>query len=176
MVRAEKAYLEIHRSQTQATISGASPELTEYILELKAEQDEIRAQGGIPIEQLIEEQRNALDSENLTPVTAERFKAWKLEKKRKEEREWEEKRKAAAKKGGKGLNVLSGRALFTYDASLFVDDDGAMDDAEYDVVEEEEEDRQATTQKKEGAMGSVTVKLQESLYLDDDAGDLDDLD
>jgi len=51
-----------------------------------------------------------------TPVTLERFLKWKEEKRLKREKEIEQKRVDEAKKaGGKGTNVLSGRALFTYD-------------------------------------------------------------
>lgn len=51
-----------------------------------------------------------------TPVTLERFLKWKADKKLAKEKEIEKKRQDEVKKsGGKGLNVLSGRALFTYD-------------------------------------------------------------
>merc|ERR1712007_30394 len=72
-----------------------------------------------------------------TPVTPETFKAWK------ERREAdrlaaveEERQQDVLKKGGKGLETLSGKDLFTYDASLFVDDDGAASADEYDERDE----------------------------------------
>jgi len=73
-----------------------------------------------------------------TPVTEESLKEWQDRKK---------KRKADAmrklveaemkkKKGGKGLSVLSGRALYEYNQKLFVDDDAADNDV--NVVKKEE--------------------------------------
>mmetsp|Transcript_6920 Transcript_6920/g.8370 ORF Transcript_6920/g.8370 Transcript_6920/m.8370 type:complete len:388 (+) Transcript_6920:177-1340(+) len=178
MVRGDKVVLELTK-ENNATITGCSPELTEHILEIKKTNDEIRAQGGIPIEQLIEEQRAALDTSKLTPVTKERFFAWKEKKKKAQEAEWEEKRKAAAKKGGKGLNVLSGRALFAYDASLFKDDDAALDNREYDEDEQKKgsETKKTDVLPNKEAIDNVTEELQENLYLDgdDDLDDLDDL-
>lgn len=38
----------------------------------------------------------------------------------------------AKKTGGKGTNVLSGRALFTYDPTMFQDDEDAMDEIVYE--------------------------------------------
>jgi len=85
-----------------------------------------------PIEEIIEERRRALPPGG-TPVTPETFKAWK------ERREADrlaaveaERQQDVLKKGGKGLECLSGKDLFTYDASLFVDDDGAASADEYD--------------------------------------------
>ena len=66
------------------------------------------------------------------------------------------------KKGGKGLSVLSGRDLYTYNQSLFVDGD---DD---DAVKEKDED--------ESNVVAVATKLNSNLFLDGDDDDLDDLD
>jgi hypothetical protein len=65
-----------------------------------------------------------------TPVTAESFAAW-YEQKR--QRKLEAARllveaELKKKKGGKGLGVLSGRALFEYKRELFQDDVGGDDD------------------------------------------------
>jgi hypothetical protein len=97
----------------------------------------------------IEEERAQLDFSKCTPVTVETFSKWKEEQKKKREAAVEEKRVEAAKKqGGKGLGVLSGRDLFTYDPSLFVDDDEAAGDDDYEIqetdwnnVENKEEDQ-----------------------------------
>mmetsp|Transcript_42048 Transcript_42048/g.116110 ORF Transcript_42048/g.116110 Transcript_42048/m.116110 type:complete len:386 (+) Transcript_42048:204-1361(+) len=84
-----------------------------------------------PIEEIIEEKRLALPPGG-TPVTEESFKAWK-EKREKERLEKLEEARSVAKKGGKaGQQGLSGKDLFTFDASLFVDDDGAVSADEYD--------------------------------------------
>lgn len=102
-----------------------------------------------------------------TPITEQTFNAW-LETKRK-------KRAAAAKKlveaemkkkaGGKGLSVLSGRDLYTYNKDLFVDDEGATDVAK---IEEQNDN-----------VDVAIENVQTDLFLggdDDDLDDLDDLD
>lgn len=145
LIRGDKVELEVVKGTS--TITAASPELTEHILKLKEQQEEIRAQGGLAIEDLIEEQRAKLRAEGkaLTPVTKENFFEWKERKRIRKEKELEEKRKAAEKKSG-GKIILSGKQLFTYDPNLFKDDDEAVDGADYEVIgdlnrddEEEEE-------------------------------------
>jgi len=104
------------------------------------------------IEEIIEERRMKLGPGG-TPVTAETFKAWKekreAERLAKVEETRQEQKKAS---GGKGLVGMSGRDLFTYDASLFVDDEDAVDEKAYedrvegpmsDVEREEEEDEES---------------------------------
>eukprot|EP00913_Durusdinium_trenchii_P022747 g21359.t1 len=78
-----------------------------------------------PIEEIIEEKRAALPPGG-TPVTLETFQAWK---ERREAERLEKDRLENIKKagGGKGLAGMSGRDLFTYDASLFKDEEGAAD-------------------------------------------------
>ncbi|CAM9468445.1 unnamed protein product [Chrysoparadoxa australica] len=126
------------------------------------------------LEDLIEEQREKLRQEGKvgTPVTNESLAKWKAdraEKKRRAEKELVE--KEIKKKGkAKGLNVLSGRALFDYDATLFKDDDDAVDNSTM-------AERQEATDE-DG--GDETKKLSEqvntSLFVDDVDEDLDDLD
>lgn len=92
--------------------------------------------GGI-LEEELEIERSQLQGG--TPVTLERFLKWKEDKKLQREKDTEKKRQEEAKKsGGKGLNVLSGRALFTYDPTLFKDDEEALGDEEYQEESEEE--------------------------------------
>jgi hypothetical protein len=86
----------------------------------------------IPLEEQIEEERRALPSEGLTPVTLESFKKWKEEKARKKQEEAEKAMEAEKAKGTKGKSVLTGKALFAYDATLFQDDDAAVDDDMYE--------------------------------------------
>lgn len=99
-----------------------------YVFKTKAErelerQDKTKA---ISVEEIIEQQRKKLGATGGTPVTAETLAIWKKDKAKRKADEMEVKRKEAAKKsGGRGLNILSGRALFSYDPSLFRDDDGA---------------------------------------------------
>jgi hypothetical protein len=110
-----------------------------YTLKRDQIQGEKGDEGGI-LEERLELERALLDSG--TPVTLERFLKWKEDRKLKKEKETEKKRLDEAKKtGGKGLNVLSGKALFSYDPTLFQDDAEALDDKEYEeeIPEEEEE-------------------------------------
>jgi hypothetical protein len=46
----------------------------------------------------------------------------------------------AKKVGGKGSNILSGRALFKYDPNLFQDDEAAADGDVYEERNEDEEE------------------------------------
>lgn len=50
--------------------------------------------------------------------------------------------KEEAKKGAKGTNVLSGKALFKYDPTLFKDDEDAVDEDIYEEREEDEEEKE----------------------------------
>eukprot|EP00743_Colponemidia_sp_Colp-15_P001603 GILK01001750.1.p1 GENE.GILK01001750.1~~GILK01001750.1.p1 ORF type:complete len:367 (-),score=102.84 GILK01001750.1:158-1258(-) len=124
-----------------------------------------------PLEEIIEAERSALPSGG-TPVTLESFTRWKEEKARRRAEEVETRRQAEAKKtGGRGLGVLSGRDLFSYDPSLFVDDADAIDEAEYEVQEEQvDEDGQGDT--------TESGAIQENLFLEgaDELPDEDDLD
>lgn len=101
----------------------------------------------LTIEEKIEEERAKLPTEGLTPVTQESLMAWKQRKAERKQKELEEKMKEEAKKvGGKGSNILSGRALFKYDPNLFQDDEAAADG---DVYEERNEDEEEEEKKEE---------------------------
>jgi hypothetical protein len=81
-------------------------------------------------------QRAKLPTTGLTKVTAESFAAWKEARAKRRAAELESRRVEEAKRTGtKGYTVLSGRDLFSFDPSLFVDDA----DADADVYEEEED-------------------------------------
>lgn len=109
--------------------------------------DEETTTGGVEvfrektIEDIIEEQRAKLQAEGKkgTPVTEESFMKWRQDKLAKKKAEMEARVKAeqSKKKGGKGLSVLSGKELFTYNASLFVDDESAFDTTNDTTLEEE---------------------------------------
>lgn len=105
------------------------------------------------IEEKIEEERAALPSEGLTPVTLASFLDWKKRKAERKQKELEDRMKEEAKKSGKSgaTGVLSGRALFKYDPTLFQDDEAAADAAIYEEREEEEQDQEE--KKEDGGAG-----------------------
>ena len=110
--------------------------------ELEDEEDEKT------IEEIIEEERQKLNNETLTPVNKVSFEAWKKRKAEQKQKELEERMMEAEKTKGKGKSshILSGKALFKYDPTLFKDDDNAADEklyeerAELDVIEEGKEE------------------------------------
>jgi len=115
-----------------------------------------------PIEEIIEERRAALPPGG-TPVTLDTFKAWKEKREAERLAQVESDRQKNVKdKGGKGLVGMSGKDLFTYDASLFVDDDGAVSADEYD-----ERDEDAESEDDNGRTKGAAAELAE----EDDEGD-----
>eukprot|EP00441_Pelagodinium_beii_P031883 CAMPEP_0197624896 /NCGR_PEP_ID=MMETSP1338-20131121/4400_1 /TAXON_ID=43686 ORGANISM="Pelagodinium beii, Strain RCC1491" /NCGR_SAMPLE_ID=MMETSP1338 /ASSEMBLY_ACC=CAM_ASM_000754 /LENGTH=353 /DNA_ID=CAMNT_0043195149 /DNA_START=31 /DNA_END=1090 /DNA_ORIENTATION=+ len=114
-----------------------------------------------PIEEIIEERRAALPPGG-TPVTLETFKAWKETREAERLAQVETDRQKSAKKDGtKGLVGMSGRDLFTYDASLFVDDDGAVSADEYDEREEDPEDDEDDDGKTRGVAAELAEDNEE---------------
>lgn len=148
--------------------------------ELEAAAKAAEADGGVSMEELIEEERRKLPSTGLTPVTTETFAKWKEARAARRAAEVEAQRVEEAKKTGtKGYSVLSGRALFAYDPSLFIDDADADAD-EYEREEEEEEEDGSGAAGGAGADGAAGGAgaggpIDESLFAGDDA-DLDGLD
>eukprot|EP01101_Sappina_pedata_P010376 TRINITY_DN6526_c0_g1_i1.p2 TRINITY_DN6526_c0_g1~~TRINITY_DN6526_c0_g1_i1.p2 ORF type:complete len:385 (-),score=240.07 TRINITY_DN6526_c0_g1_i1:117-1229(-) len=79
----------------------------------------------IPVEDIIEQNRKAVVG--ATPVTLDRFLAWKEAKKlRLEKEKEEEKKKSEVKHGGRG--VMSGREMFVFNPELFIDDEEALEE------------------------------------------------
>uniref|UniRef100_A0A7S0H3W3 ZC3H15/TMA46 family C-terminal domain-containing protein n=1 Tax=Amorphochlora amoebiformis TaxID=1561963 RepID=A0A7S0H3W3_9EUKA len=123
----------------------------------------------------IEKKRRKLDISKCTPVTPETFKIWR-EKKLAEDRRIDALRQAEEdaklKSQGKKKKV-TGRALYQLDASIFKDDEEAMDEI---VVAEDAPDIEEgndQSQSKEGTNASTekqtaAVVQDESLFLDDD--------
>jgi hypothetical protein len=98
---------------------------------------------GQTLEEKIEEQRAALKYDDCTRVTFETFNKWKADKAQRKQDELMAKvelEKAKGTKGGKAFGFMSGKALFTYDPTLFQDDDEAVDENAY----EEDSDDEAT--------------------------------
>lgn len=108
-----------------------------YVLRKDAPKEDVDDEDAEPIEEVIERERAALTGTG-PKVTLETFKLWK-EKKEKDRRDAvEQARQAEAKRSGPSgsLAVLSGRDLFTYDPSLFVDDAAAAGEDDYQEDEE----------------------------------------
>lgn len=114
-----------------------------YVLERdRKEMEKARLLGDdedeLTLEEKIEEERAALPSTGLTPVTLDSFNDWKKRKAQRKQQEIEDRIKEEAKKGDKkGMNFLSGKALFKYDPTLFKDDEEAADE---DIYQERNED------------------------------------
>ena len=121
-------------------------------------------------------------SGKLTPITEESFKIWQ-DRKRKARAEEAKKlveKEMKKKKGGKGLSVLSGRALYEYKKSLF-DAGDQEEDVDTSAIEEEEDGDEAvkkeeTPKQLEVEVAAVAAKVESNLFLEGDDDDLDDLD
>eukprot|EP00922_Rhytidocystis_sp_ex-Travisia-forbesii_P037777 GHVS01056274.1.p1 GENE.GHVS01056274.1~~GHVS01056274.1.p1 ORF type:complete len:352 (+),score=81.03 GHVS01056274.1:714-1769(+) len=136
-----------------------------------------------PLEDKIERMRQELPAGGI-PVTLETFTAWREQKETDRMAALEETRQAEARRtGGRGLHVLTGRDLFAYDPSLFVDDDAAADEDDYN----EEEDWEAMVAANQQALDNANAPeeepandkyepgaINETLFLQDDDADLPD--
>lgn len=122
------------------------------------------------ITESIEEQRASLPPGG-TPVTEESFRAWKKARDEKKAAEIKAKVEEEAKRSGgvRDNKGISGRALFTFDPSLFVDDANADDDAYTRSDDRDEEDEEE--QQEEAEVEDADAFLEG----DDDLEGLDDL-
>ncbi|ETV81823.1 hypothetical protein H257_05393 [Aphanomyces astaci] len=144
-----------------------------FVFQTKAERDLAKGKkvDDVSIEEIIEQQRAKLGAGGGTPVTEASFAQWKVEKLARKAADDEKRRKEEAKKTG-GRSILSGRALFSYDPTLFRDDDDAAED-EYNVRnsdDEEDEDKPAFR----GGVDAAAAHMDKSLYLQDE-DNLDEL-
>ena len=101
------------------------------------------------LEEKIEEERAALEYDNVTPVTYESFMKWKADRAARKQAELEAKIAAEEAKGKKDksqMAFMSGRALFEFNPDLFEDAEDAGAD---DIVFEEDEENDEET--KDGA-------------------------
>lgn len=130
-----------------------------------------------PIEVIIEEKRQKMyaSGKKLTPVTAESFAKWK-------------KKRAAKtnKKQGKtkAKKLLSGREQFLSNSSAFKDDAGAANTDEMKAkalleaeveAEQETDDFGFAPSNATAADSTADAAMDESLFLDGDLDDLDDM-
>ncbi|CAI4230114.1 unnamed protein product [Auanema sp. JU1783] len=114
-----------------------------YILKKdRKKMEDQKKESEISLEELIEKERAALSSKNLTKITLQSFVAWKKKKLRekKEKEEADLKAKKEKIKAGKALG-MSGRDIFTFNADLIADDDEA-DDVCYEKDEDDLENQQ----------------------------------
>lgn len=119
------------------------------------------------IEEKLEEERAALEHDKCTPVTLESFTKWKADKAAKKQQEIDEKVAAEiskGKKGGKEFGFLSGKALFTYDPTLFMDDDDAVDEDLYEEDLIEDGTMETTNEGGHNDNEESKVNVHEELY------------
>ncbi|TKR92982.1 hypothetical protein L596_007524 [Steinernema carpocapsae] len=115
-----------------------------YVLKKdKKKLDEAARLEQISLEELIEKERAALNTQNLTKVTLETFIAWKKKKLREKKQKAvdDEKLKRSNFKSGKQVG-LSGRDLFTFNPELLANDDDEADDVAYEKEENDEEEEE----------------------------------
>ena len=139
----------------------ASERLTKHTKALMTERDEVRARGGIPIEEMIEEERMALPPGG-TPVTEKTFFKWLEDRQKRRVKEAAQTKANATKK--KRGNFLTGKALFAKNSDIFVDDEAGagadvmsqrvtLSGSEGEDEEEEGEMKQGETKSKGGGGG-----------------------
>jgi hypothetical protein len=104
-----------------------------------------------------------------TKITAETLAAWQEKKRLKRQAEAKKLVEAELrkKKGGKGLGVLSGRALYEYKKELFKDRDDE-EGVEYERERDADEEPVSST-------NGTDTEVQKDLFLEGDDDDLDDL-
>ncbi|XP_047137743.1 zinc finger CCCH domain-containing protein 15 isoform X1 [Hydra vulgaris] len=108
----------------------------------KDKKNEEEEKNKISLEELIENERNALTG-NLTPVTYESFMAWKKQRiaDKKDKYESDMKKKKEEFKSGKGIVKVSGKEVFMFKPELADADDEEADDniyqREQDPLEED---------------------------------------
>jgi hypothetical protein len=112
------------------------------------------------LEEKIEDEREELlkSGKELTPISEESLQAWIRRKNEARAKKIEEERIAAEKKvGNRGISALSGRALFSFDPTLFIDDADAADAEDVELRDADEDDEE-----------KKTVEVQDaSLFTDD---------
>lgn len=105
----------------------------------KGVQSEGESDEEMTLEEKIEEERALLQTDNLTPVTLETFTKWKADRAIRKEKELEQKiiaEEAKGKRDRSQMAFMSGRALFNFNPDLFVDDEGAVVDDDFNDFDE----------------------------------------
>jgi hypothetical protein len=138
-----------------------------FVFKTKRQREEEQAaklageQEDVDIGELIEIERAKLPNTGLTKVTADTFKAWKEARDKRKLAEMKTAVEESAKKGnagGKDFKIMSGRALFTFNPDLFVDDADADeevysdDGGESDADGDEQEDGRGNAEEEGGVV------------------------
>lgn len=134
-----------------------------FVLKSAKKDEKKDAEEQISLEEFLEIERYRIEKK--TPVTAEAFLKWKMDRRAKQEAEERarEREKEAQIKAGKMLHV-SGRDLFMYNPEMFGDDEEAMD-VDYTRREEEENQEQREDQD--------VPDIDEEAFLGEDLDNLD---
>ena len=147
-----------------------------YVLNRDKKDQESESDDEMTLEEKIEEERAALPSEGLTPVTLASFNKWKEDRAARKKAELEAKIAAEEAKGKKDksqMAFMSGRALFTLNPDLFEDAEDAGDVVfEEDEIDEEETKAAAADEetKDEGEEEkSAAVHVDSNLFAEDAA-------
>lgn len=132
------------------------------------------------LEEKIEEERHNLKSEGLIPVTLASFTKWKEERALRKQAELEARMEAEVAKGAKGgaknFGFMSGKALFTYDPTLFQDDDGAVDNDKYEEREVSDNEQEETKEQTNGEEESKEPEVDEALFAQGGDAEEEDID
>ncbi|KAK2171865.1 hypothetical protein NP493_1017g02054 [Ridgeia piscesae] len=106
---------------------------------LKKDKQKVEKESEISLEELIEKERAALNSQNLTKVTLATFLKWKEKKRQQKAAEASElvSKKKTDYKAGRMIGI-SGREMFEFNPELMTgDDDDAAGDIEYEMDEDD---------------------------------------
>lgn len=143
-----------------------------YVLQRDRKKMAEQKEDEISLEELIEKERAALSSKDLTKVTLQSFLAWKKrklrEKKEKAEKEEAKKRKenAAGRTAG-----LSGKDIFTFNPDMANDDDDEADDGVVGNAAAEEDDEEDPEAEPE----PTAFEIDEAMFLHIDDEELEQL-
>jgi hypothetical protein len=139
--------------------------------ELKnAKKDVINDKEAVDVIAEIDEERDKLQANALTPVTEERFMKWLEGRRARREKERVEKSKEELKKLGiKAKKNVTGRELFEKDKELFADADDAVEEYEREEpVEGAEEENGQEQPKTEGEQ----INVNTDVFADEEVPDL----
>jgi len=96
-----------------------------FVLKSHKKKEEEEDVEEIPLEEILEQERAKLMTR--TPLTLETFLKWKEIKREREAKEKEERIKKESSTNKGSSSMRSGREMFEYDPSLFIDDDEALE-------------------------------------------------